>query len=373
MKTSSFTTQLMKELMRDVFNLYESDNWDCDRFGVSKRNLRSRTVSAIKSSLLKRRVAIIPKNIEEQFEEVDIIRDVIDGLSWLYDLLDDECSKKTLVKIIAYRILGHENVKLPVNTPDYWEKRNTVNRLIKSNQTINVKFMNWLLNYFDLSEIGIPIKLYLRPSNIIRLFLIEQYKYQRTKTSINAGPGDYVIDAGGCWGDTALYFAHEVGENGKVYTFEFVPANLEVMERNLGLNPQLSQRVEVISNPVWRESNVDVFFHDNGPGTQVGNKKMSEQDDQVSTLSIDSFIRKYEVPKVDFFKMDIEGAELMALEGAKQTIQNQKPKLAIAVYHDLNDLIEIPKFLVSLDLNYKFYLDHFSIHQEETILFGCSQ
>ena len=68
--------------------------------------------------------------------------------------------------------------------------------------------------------------------------------------------------------------------------------------------------------------------------------------------------------------MDLEGAELPSLRGATQTIQRYKPKLAISVYHSLSDLFEIPEFLDSLGVGYCYYLRHYTIHTEETVLFA---
>ena len=74
--------------------------------------------------------------------------------------------------------------------------------------------------------------------------------------------------------------------------------------------------------------------------------------------------------KIDFIKMDIEGAEFNALKGAEKTIRKFMPNLAISLYHSLEDFISIPIYLNSLNLNYKFYLDHHTIYQNETVLFA---
>lgn len=58
--------------------------------------------------------------------------------------------------------------------------------------------------------------------------------------------------------------------------------------------------------------------------------------------------------------MDIEGSELKALEGAKNTIQRNNPKLAISIYHKYEDIIELPLKILELEPEYKFYLRHYS-------------
>ena len=68
--------------------------------------------------------------------------------------------------------------------------------------------------------------------------------------------------------------------------------------------------------------------------------------------------------------MDIEGAELKALHGAESTLRKFRPKLAISVYHQLVDIVEIPRYLARLGLEYKFYLGHYTIHLEETVLYA---
>lgn len=51
------------------------------------------------------------------------IKPNIERYQWLYDRLDDDESRTLLVKLLAYRALGHRYIKLPLNTPEYWEMR----------------------------------------------------------------------------------------------------------------------------------------------------------------------------------------------------------------------------------------------------------
>ncbi len=68
--------------------------------------------------------------------------------------------------------------------------------------------------------------------------------------------------------------------------------------------------------------------------------------------------------------MDIEGSELRALQGSKMTIQKYMPKLAVSVYHNNEDLLEIYEFIKSLPIDYKIYLRHYNHSATDTILYA---
>ena len=74
--------------------------------------------------------------------------------------------------------------------------------------------------------------------------------------------------------------------------------------------------------------------------------------------------------RVTFLKMDIEGAELKALEGSRQTILDNKPKLAICVYHHIKDLWEIPLFIKTLIPEYRIFLRHHTKLEYETVCYA---
>jgi len=365
---SAFSVALTQELVRNLANWYGSDNWDSDRFGPHRESFKDWVITKLNQLFSGRAAIIRRRDFDRLILNASKVQDSFEGLSSLYGLLEDEYSKSMLVKVIAYRIMGYRKVKLPLNDRSYWSKREFARSLIKSRDTIKIEFHNWVLGHFGLDELGYPIELYFLPSGIMVTFILRQYEYGKRIPEIKAQSGDYVIDVGGCWGDTALYFAHTVGAQGKVYTFEFVPDNLQILQRNVNLNPQLAKRIEVVPKALWDKSGEEIAYSASGPGTSLNNNQQGYL--QVITLSIDDFVREKKLPRVNYIKMDIEGAELRALQGAEGTIRTFRPKLAISAYHKEDDLVVIPNFLDKLGVGYEFFLDHFTIYQEETVLFA---
>ena len=261
-------------------------------------------------------------------------------------------------------------VKLPLNTVAYWDELEGLDRLAASSDYISSPNFSWQLHRMNLITVGVPGEIYYTPLGVYIEFILEQYRCRKQGADISVETGDYVIDAGACWGDTALYFAERSKPNGRVFSYEFDSDNLEIMRRNLSLNPNLKDRIQIIERAAWNKSNLKLSVQGKGPGTQVSVRETNTLDAGPLTLSIDDQVKQQKLPKVDFIKMDIEGAELPALRGATQTIKYFKPKLAISVYHNLTDFFEIPEFLDSLECGYHYYLRHFTIHAEETVLFA---
>lgn len=372
--SSKFLVALMQELIANMNNWYGRDNYDHQRFGAYKSSFRDKVISRLNRAW-SGKANIVPTDANQVLiQKIATIEDSLDGLALFYDLLADEYSKSILVKVMAYRLMGPKRVKLPLNNSHYWSTREGVRALLKSADIMDTKFRDWVLVHLELEKIGYPIELYLAPAGVMATFILKQYEYGKRSPAINARAGDYVIDGGGCWGDTSLYFAHTVGAEGRVYTFEFLPDNLNILGRNIELNRQLSKRIEVIPKALWNTSGDVINYCACGPGTSlIPNVQPNDYRSlQVSTISIDDFVDERKPPRIDYIKMDIEGSELAALKGAENTIRAFKPQLAISVYHKEDDFSSIPNYLRNLSVGYKFFLDHFTIYGEETILFASA-
>lgn len=363
----SFSSTLLEFILESLKNI-KPNNWDEQILGPVK-NENKGTKKGFFGSKEER---VTQTNLQYAIEEVQRIGDHFEGISKLYNLLEDYASKVTLVEVIAYRILSHKFVKLSFGNDTYWTNRKTANELKPISQKAWDGYFRLPLKQYDLHSIGYPIKMISYPPALVHTFSVEHYRYHTEAVDICAGPGDIIIDAGGAWGDTALYFSNLAGKDGRVYTFELDEKNLELFRENMNHNPDLKNSITLVNKALWSESGKSLNFNSLGPASKVSEKESSPDQPSIESVSIDDFIAAHEA-KVDFIKMDIEGAELPALKGAEETLKRHKPKLAISLYHSYHDFAEIPKYLDSLNLGYKFYLSHVTTFDRETVLFAQAE
>lgn len=298
------------------------------------------------------------------------VLDHLDDLATFYQALDDAESRQILIELLKFRILGRDHVRIPV-VDGYWKARASVRRKFLRRRHTLVAPSGEPLDLYQVPGHSEAVQLHAHPLDLLNVFLLEQYAYRKGQGGLGARPGDIVIDGGGCWGDTALYFAERVGSGGGVHCFEFVPENLRILKLNLALNHGLEARVRLVPSALWARSGEHLPYSGEGPATSV-TTQLNSGAGAVPTVALDDYVRELELPRVDFIKLDIEGAELQALQGAEDTLRRFRPRLAIALYHRLADFVDIPRYLEGLDLDYRFLLGHFTIHSEETVLFATA-
>lgn len=303
------------------------------------------------------------------FLSVDEMR----NLEKMYALLANEQSKDLLLRLLASRALGDKGSPvLPLHGRFGEDTVAAVEQQCRIGNEV-VEIGKQTLKTYDLSSIGVNMKISVPYFlGLYILNVIGQYHYREGGIEIDVNEGDIVIDLGGCWGDSALKFAERTGSSGKVYVYEFIPSNLEILKYNIGLNPELSSIVEVIERPVWSESDRPMYFTDWGPGSHVSFENQGGDKIPVHTLAVDDLVNNHALTKVDFIKMDIEGAEPYALAGAVNTIKAFRPKLAISIYHNMSDFSTIIHSIHAMDLGYTFYLGHYTDNRHETVLYAVA-
>jgi len=138
------------------------------------------------------------------------------------------------------------------------------------------------------------------------------------------------------------------------------------------------KELEIIPLALWDRKEKLVFTENVAAPYSSGinpplNKNGSEQNFTVDAISIDEYVSENNIEKVDFIKMDIEGAEMKALKGAEQTLIKHRPQLAISIYHSNNDMQDIPIYLHNILKNYIFKIGQYSPDNDETILYAIPE
>jgi FkbM family methyltransferase len=186
------------------------------------------------------------------------------------------------------------------------------------------------------------------------------------KTLLAPAPDALYVDCGAYDGDTICLFLDAAqGAYRKVVAFEpdttMIPRLKSIAESEGG-------KVEVITKGVSDRDGV-VKFLVNGMYSSIATNVCSvdAQPVTISTVTLDAVLAGEEVSTI---KMDIEGTEYDALKGAAKLIQRCRPKLAICLYHKVEDLVRIPELVKTLVPEYKLRIRHQSPSCTDTILFA---
>ncbi|MDB9822149.1 FkbM family methyltransferase [Deltaproteobacteria bacterium] len=172
------------------------------------------------------------------------------------------------------------------------------------------------------------------------------------------------IDCGAYTGDSVEQFCEEVsGKFKKVYSFEPDRSNfLKLCDTARRIDPL---RIIPINSGVYHSTG-KIRFHELGSiDTRIGSGESSVS---LPVVSIHDFLKNKE--DATFIKMDIEGAEVDALLGAKEIIQKNKPKLAISVYHKASHLWQIPLMIKRINKEYRLYLRHYTNEITDTVCYA---
>lgn len=126
---------------------------------------------------------------------------------------------------------------------------------------------------------------------------------------------------------------------------------------------------------LWHRSDRLAFAVKKSCTSAVDEETPAADANGIDVISIDEFAGRHDIGKVDFIKLDIEGSELRALQGAKQTIREHRPQLAVCIYHKLEHYYEIPFLLSEYAPDYIFRIGHYSPFHvfSETVLYAIPE
>lgn len=174
---------------------------------------------------------------------------------------------------------------------------------------------------------------------------------------VNFSKGEVFIDGGGFDGYTTEEFIKRCPQYGAVHFFEPTESTLN------NARDKLQAHANIHYHPVGLYDSQQTLSFDASAGSAC---RISETGSvKIHVDALDNRVTE----SVSFIKLDLEGAEPKALEGMKWHIQEDHPKLAVAVYHDPDHFWQVPEIVLGVRNDYKVYLRHYTEGWTETVMF----
>ena len=258
-------------------------------------------------------------------------------------------------------------------TFDYWGKLNETHGIYEEIQKRTNSLYHHIKDFVWLYE---HLQDY-RSKKVLLAILTNYYKYDFTTLHecrennflpyfdidiVKTSKEENIVDVGAYIGDTIVDYLTTYGTENykKIFCYEITEDTFNTLKNNLSHYKNIECRKKGISNTKEK-----MYINDNiidasaNTLTNFGTK-------EIETTTIDDDIDE----PVTMIKMDIEGYEQKAIEGARKTIKEYHPKLLISVYHNHEDIWKIPKMIEEISPGYNFYLRYYgnNIFPTETTL-----
>lgn len=254
-----------------------------------------------------------------------------DHVIWAYRLfLDREPESEGAIRL---KLAGHgsaADLRRDFLTSAEFSKRNGPDLAYSASRCVVIKEIDADLRLFvDLSDVAIGL-------NIVR----DRYEVDESRfIEATVRPGDTVLDIGANVGFHTIRMASRVGSTGCVYAFEPVVQNLELLDRSIRENG-FEGRVVVVRQAVGEASGEAemVFlslderaFNSGGASLRAPDGKLlpGHQVIRVPVLALDNYpLRR----PIRFIKIDIEGAEPLAMRGARELLRSDRPPILSEIH-----------------------------------------
>ncbi len=168
--------------------------------------------------------------------------------------------------------------------------------------------------------------------------------------------GESFVDIGGFDGYTTEEFIRRCPGYKQVLFFEPEEHNMQIAKRRLADYDNIHYFPLGLS-----DRKQTLRFSNLGSSSKI----CDEGEREIRVERLDELVDS----EMTFLKMDIEGAEKEAIEGARRLIENYHPRLAISVYHQKDDFWKIPETVLGIRSDYRLYLRHYTEGISETIMF----
>ena len=185
-------------------------------------------------------------------------------------------------------------------------------------------------------------------------YLLGEHEWMASQNPDNVvREGDIVLDCGAHVG----VFTQKALDLGaaKVVAIDPDPIQVECLQRNFSAEIA-SGRVLLVPKGVWSSEGSLTFhvgFINSGSSSVVLEREPGTRQVEVPVTTIDKLVAELNLPRVDYIKLDIEGAEGDALQGAMETLRKYRPRLMIDSNHRPDDLTRLPAIIAQAHSDYQ--------------------
>ena len=192
---------------------------------------------------------------------------------------------------------------------------------------------------------GIKLRL---PTRYYKYYGSEYEKDSIAQMKKEIHSGQTVIDIGAQLGLMTKLFADLVGQEGKVYAFEPTPSTFSLLKKTIAIN-NINNIARPVQKAVSNEKGVATFNISEQEASNANSLSKNNNDHtrgiKVELISVDDFVKEFKINKIDYIKIDAEGAEFAVLKGAEKTIKKDRPKMLLALHpeaiHNFGDSLEV--------------------------------
>lgn len=172
------------------------------------------------------------------------------------------------------------------------------------------------------------------------------------------------IDGGAFIGDTILTFMNKAKKktNYKIIAFEPDEKNYKLLYKFFG-----NKKNVIIVKKGLSDKEEDILFEQKGTDGSHFTDDESKANAKIQVINMDAIP---ECQNATWIKLDVEGAELSALRGAKEIIKRNHPKLTICIYHSDEDMIRIAEYIHEMVPEYKLYIRHHTRREIDIVLYA---
>lgn len=180
------------------------------------------------------------------------------------------------------------------------------------------------------------------------LFDCEVSKDEPYQSFFRLSDKESFLDLGAYTGDTVADFIKRVGDYSSIIACE--PDQKSY--KKLVFNTEGLKNMTAINAAVSNSDKKALFGMRGGRNSGVLGGKT-----EIDFITVDTLLEEKDI---SYIKMDVEGEELKVIEGAKETVLKNRPKMLVSCYHRTEDLLTLPKAIYNIRCDYKIYMRHFS-------------